>query len=216
MVEAVDQSVGRILRRLEQAGIADRTVIFFTSDNGGLAVKEGQWQPTSNYPLRAGKGFLYEGGIRVPWIVRWPGAVKPGSVCDVPIISNDVLPTILDIAGVSQKPSPPDGLSVVPLLKGGTKMDREALFWHYPHYANQGSTPGGAVRIGDWKLIEDYEHDSLELYDLREDPRESRSIADQQPRKTAELHQMLRNWRNKVGAQMPTGRARKGAREMRV
>ena len=168
MLESLDEGVGRILKTLDELEIADRTVIVFTSDNGGLSVKEGPNTPaTSNAPLRAGKGYLYEGGIRVPLIVRWPGKTRHGSVCEVPVSGQDLYPTVLDIAGV--KPAPGqviDGESLVPLLKGQGGLKRTALFWHYPHYSNQGGKPGGAVRQGDLKLIEYYEDGRRELYDL--------------------------------------------------
>ncbi|MEI8382227.1 MAG: sulfatase, partial [Planctomycetota bacterium] len=148
MVEAMDQAVGKVLDALDRLGLADNTVVIFTSDNGGLSTSEGH--PTSNLPLRAGKGWMYEGGIRVPWIIRAPGLTKPGSVCDTPIISNDLYPTIMQLAGTRQDHSV-DGKSLVPLLRGENLSDRP-LFWHYPHYGNQGGAPGGAVRDGDWKL----------------------------------------------------------------
>src|SRR5262249_8424053 len=166
-VASLDESVGRVLARLEKLGLAERTLVVFTSDNGGLSTSEGS--PTSNAPLRAGKGWLYEGGIRVPVIVRWPGAVKPRSDCDVPVITNGLCPTLLAMTGQPARPKQHvDGVSLVPLLKGAGKLDRAALYWHYPHYGNQGGPPGGAVRAGDWKLLEFFEDDHVELYNLKD------------------------------------------------
>ncbi len=205
MVESVDEAVGRILARLNDAGIADRTLVVFTSDNGGLATKEGPHTPaTSNAPLRAGKGHLHEGGIRVPWIIRWPGVVAPGSTCDVPISTVDLFPTLIAAAGLPSDPDPSlDGVSLVPLLKQSGSLDRPSLFWHYPHYSNQGGHPGGAIRKGDWKLIEFYEDNHTELYDLASDLSERHDLSTRHPDKTAELRADLHAWRESVGARMP-------------
>jgi len=205
MVECVDQSVGRVMKTLDELGIADRTVLVFTSDNGGLSVKEGPNTPaTSNAPFRAGKGHVYEGGIRVPLIVRWPAAVKPASTCSAPVSSQDFYPTFLDVAGVQGDPKHVvDGESIVPLLKGTGGLRRDALYWHYPHYSNQGGMPGGAVRAGDWKLIELYEDGKLELYNLKDDQGETADLAGKLPGKAAELGKKLDDWRKAVGAQMP-------------
>ena len=205
MVEAVDDSVGRVLKKLEELKVADRTVVIFTSDNGGLSVKEGPNTPsTSNAPLRAGKGYLYEGGIREPLLVRWPGVTKAGSTCDVPVCSVDFYPTVLEMAGVREGAGAVDGVSLVPLLRQAGEPRRDALYWHYPHYSNQGGRPGGAVRQGQYKLIESYEDGKLELYDLREDVGEANDLARRLPEKTAELHRLLREWRTAVQAQMPS------------
>ncbi|MBM4030991.1 MAG: sulfatase [Planctomycetes bacterium] len=197
MIASVDESVGRVMAKLDELGLADRTVVFFMSDNGGLE------SVTSNAPLRAGKGTLYEGGIREPWLVRWPGVVKPGSTCSVPVISTDFFPTILEMAGVAQPPSAVrDGLSTVPLLKQAGGIERDALYWHYPHYHI--TKPGGAMRCGDWKLIEYYEEGKLELYNLKDDLSETTDLAAKLPDKAAELRKKLDDWRKAVGAQMPT------------
>ncbi|MBI5386450.1 MAG: sulfatase [Verrucomicrobia bacterium] len=202
MVEAMDQAVGKVLAALDRAGLAERTVVVFMSDNGGLSTSEGH--PTSNLPLRAGKGWLYEGGIREPWIVRAPGVTKPGSVCDTPVTSTDFFPTLLELAGLPLQPERHrDGVSLVPLLRGG-RLARGPLFWHYPHYGNQGGAPSGAVRDGDWKLIEWYEDGSLELFNLRDDLSETRNLAAAQPDKVKELHAKLAAWRQDVKAVMPT------------
>jgi arylsulfatase A-like enzyme len=206
MVESMDESVGHVLKTLEELKIADRTMVVFTSDNGGLSVKEGPNTPaTSNAPLRAGKGYLYEGGVREPLIVVWPGVVKPGRVCDVPVCSIDFYPTLLEIAGV--KPARGqviDGVSLMPLLRGNGELKREALYWHYPHYSNQGGKPGGSVRQGAYKLIEFYEDGRRELYNLKDDPGEKTDLAAKEPAETARLHKMLTVWRKAVDAQMPT------------
>jgi len=206
MIQSVDESVGRVMKQLDRLGLADNTVVVFMSDNGGLAVKEGPNTPaTSNAPLLAAKGYVYEGGIRVPLIVRWPGAVRPGSVCSVPVSSVDFYPTMLEIAGVQDDPNHVvDGESVVPLLKEAGGLKRDALYWHYPHYSNQGGLPGGAVRKGDYKLIEFYDDNHLELYNLKDDIGEKNNLAGKMPEKAAELHKMLRSWLREVNAQMPT------------
>jgi len=201
LVESVDDSVGRILQRLEDLKLADRTVIFFTSDNGGL-IGNVTNPITSNLPLRAGKGSAYEGGVRVPLIVRWPGVIKPGTVCDVPVISVDFYPTILEIARVRPGPGQVlDGESLLPLLRQSGGLKRDALFWHYPHYHPGGATPYSAIRRGDWKLIEFLEDDHVELYDLLADLGEQNDLAAKMPAR--ELRQQLHAWRKQTGAQMP-------------
>ena len=203
MIASLDENVGRVLAKLDELNIADRTVVIFMSDNGGLTFQNKQKEAvTSNAPLRAGKGHLYEGGIREPMMVRWPGVTKAGTVCDVPVSSVDFFPTILEIAGARAARTPLDGVSLAPLLRGGT-LKREALYWHYPHYSDQGGYPGGAVRAGGYKLIEFYEDGRLELYNLSKDVRESENLATHDPKRTAELHGMLQRWRESVGAVMP-------------
>jgi arylsulfatase A-like enzyme len=197
MVQSVDENIGRIMKKLEELGIADNTIVFFMSDNGGLEAV------TSNAPLRAGKGTLYEGGVREPWIVKWPGIVKPGSRCSFPVTSTDFFPTIMEMAGAaSDQGRTPDGLSIVPLLKGTGGIQRDAIYWHYPHYHI--TNPGGAIRCGDFKLIEYYEDGKLELYDLKNDLSEKTDLAAKMPEKAAELRGKLDAWRKAVGAQMPT------------
>ncbi len=201
MVEAMDLAVGKVLDALERLHLDDKTAVFFMSDNGGLSTSEGS--PTSNLPLRAGKGWLYEGGIREPMLIRWPGVAKPGSVCDTPVTSTDFYPTILEIAGLPLRPHRHlDGVSLVPLLKGGT-LQRGPLFWHYPHYGNQGGSPGGAIRDGDWKLIEWFESGRLELYNLREDIGEKNNLAAAKPDRVASLHEQLREWQKRLEAKLP-------------
>ncbi len=203
LIESVDDSVGRITRTLESLGIADRTVVVFTSDNGGLT--SGRNPPTSNVPLRVGKGSAYEGGVRVPFIVRWPGQVAPGTTESTPVISPDIFPTLLEIAGVRpRRDHAIDGRSLVPLLKRKRVFTRDAIFWHYPHYHPGGATPYGAVRSGDLKLIEFYEDDHVELYDLRADIGEKNDLASVRPADVRRLRKQLADWRRSVGAQMPT------------
>ena len=204
MVAGLDDSVGRILRKLDALGIADRTAVFFMSDNGGVAYQGKQAETiTSNAPLRAGKGHIYEGGIREPMMIRWPGLGKPGSVCETPVSSIDFFQTILEIAGIeANRRVPNDGVSLAPLLRGGT-LRREAIYWHYPHYSDQGGYPAGAIRAGDYKLIEFYEDGRLELYNLAKDIRESDNLAGSDPKRTAKLHDMLKKWRSSVDAAMP-------------
>ena len=199
MVEAMDEQIGRVLTTLDVLGIADRTAVILMSDNGGLSTSEGS--PTSNLPLRGGKGWLYEGGIREPFLIRWPGVAEPASCCDVPVISTDFYPTILDMAGLPLKHSQHlDGVSLVPLLAGDTRLDREALFWHYPHYSNQGGFPGGAIRMGDWKLVERFEDGRVHLYDLALDIGEREDLAAQYPERVELMRSKLHTWYKEVDA----------------
>ncbi|MFN0087024.1 MAG: sulfatase [Blastocatellia bacterium] len=202
MIESMDDSVGRIARKLEQLKLDDRTIIVFTSDNGGLSVKEGPNTPsTSNAPLRDGKGYLYEGGIRVPLIIS--GAGKAGSVNRTPVVSTDLHPTILELAGL-RAPRGLDGVSLAGMLKTGRAPARDALYFHYPHYSNQGGRPGGVIRQGDWKLIEFAEDNHVELYNLRDDIGESRDRSKEMPAKVRAMVKKLMLWRISVGAQMTT------------
>ena len=201
MVEQMDRAVGRVLSAIDRAGLAERTIVVFTSDNGGLSTSEGH--PTSNVPLRAGKGWPYEGGIRVPLIIDAPGVTRPGSVCHTPVITTDFYPTLLELTGLPAAPEQHlDGVSLVPLLKGG-ELGRRTLFWHYPHYGNQGGAPCGFIRDGDWKLIEWYEDSGRELYNLRDDPGEQHDLAAANPEKVRDLAARLDAWRAEVKAVMP-------------
>ena len=208
MVHSLDESVGRIVERLRRHGIEDRTVVIFTSDNGGLTQRYGKHDGfTENIPLRRGKGSAYEGGVRVPAIIRWPGVTKPGSVCGRPIISIDYYPTILEITGVkgdAKHNALVDGVSIVPLLKDPRAVIERNLYWHYPHYHAGGDSPYSAVRTGWWRLIEFHEENGLALYDLKRDIGEKTNLADEMPEKTKELRNQLHAWRKRVGAQMPT------------
>ncbi|MFP3902734.1 MAG: sulfatase [Armatimonadota bacterium] len=202
MIWSLDEGVGRILDTLEETGELDNTIIFFFSDNGGLATSEGS--PTCNAPLAEGKGWMYEGGTREPLIVTWPGITDPGSQCSVPTTSTDFYPTILEMTGLEPMPHQHcDGESLVGLLGGENELERDAIFWHYPHYGNQGGTPGCSVRAGDYKLIEFFEDGRLELYNLREDLSEGNDLSQDMPQKTQELHERLREWRDEVEANMP-------------
>jgi arylsulfatase A-like enzyme len=201
MVEATDTAIGMVLNKLNELKLADDTLVIFTSDNGGLATGEGC--PTSNLPLRAGKGWMYEGGIRVATIVRWPGVVAPGTKCATPIISMDYFPTLLEAAGKSTNQKPVDGVSIVPLLRGKSIPER-VFYWDYPHYGNQGGAPASAVREGKWKLIEWREDGALELYDLEADPSETRDLVKSEPEITKRLHESLAKWRQEIGARAPT------------
>jgi arylsulfatase A-like enzyme len=203
MLEQMDAAIGRVLAALEHTGLDQRTIVVFTSDNGGLSTSEGH--PTSNLPLRGGKGWHYEGGIRTPWIIRAPGVTPPNSVCDAPVITTDFYPTLLELAGLPLAPSQHiDGTSLMAALKGGAVSRLAPLFWHYPHYGNQGGAPCGAARDGDWKLIEWFEDGSLELFNLRDDLGERKNLAAENPEKTRELHAKLIAWRAATSAVMPT------------
>ncbi len=203
MLESVDESVGRIRSRLDELGLATNTVIVFTSDNGGL-VLGGESAPTSNFPLRSGKGDVYEGGVRVPFIVHWPGVTRPASTASVPVQTVDILPTVMEMAGVKEGLGLDlDGVSLGPVLRGGGLGSARSLYWHYPHYHPGGATPYGAVRSGDWKLIQFYESGHLELYHLASDLGETQDLANAVPERANEMAKELAGWRERVGAQMP-------------
>lgn len=201
MVESLDESVGQVLSAIEDAGVADHTMVMFFSDNGGLRYEGKSQDPvTNNAPLRAGKGHLYEGGIREPLIVRYPGVVKPGTVIHTPVSSVDFFPTMCDAAGI--KPGDMDGVSLMALLRGGSLKSRP-LFWHYPHYSNQGGEPASAIRVDDWKLIEFLRDGRRELYNLRDDVSETRNLVERQPSIAGKLAAQLDSWRRKSGAIIP-------------
>lgn len=216
MVESMDESFGRVLKRLERLGLDRRTIVIFFSDNGGMsAANFGNPQrvvspaqldeafSTSNLPLRGGKGWLYEGGIRVPLLVKWPGKGRTG-VCDVPVISTDLFPSILEMTGIAGvETSELDGVSFAPLLTGAGDLKREAIYWHFPHYSNHGmQSPGGAIRHGDYKLLEYFENGTVQLFNLRTDPGEQQDLARAEPERAAEMKAMLHAWRRSVGAEM--------------
>jgi len=198
MVESVDRGVGRVLRALEESGVAESTIVIFTSDNGGLL------GATNNAPLRSGKGYPYEGGIREPLIVRWPGRIEAGSECDEPVVSIDFLPTICEAVGLA----PPaeraiDGRSIMPLLRGSGPWQRDALFWHFPHYRGNDVVPYSIIRAGDWKLIKRYEGQTFELFNLKEDVGEKRDLSGEMPDKVRQLDAMLEQWLMATGAKLP-------------
>jgi arylsulfatase A len=200
-VQSMDESVGRVLKKLTDLKLDQNTIVIFTSDNGGLCVVEGPNTPaTINAPLREGKGYLYEGGTRVSLIIKWPGVTKPGSTSAVPVASYDFFPTLLEACG-AKSDAKVDGVSLVPALKGGELKPR-ALYWHYPHYSNQGGMPGAAIREGDWKLIEFYEHGRWELFNVAKDIREAKNLVEEEPALAAKLGKKLDDWRIAVGAQM--------------
>ena len=205
MVENLDLNVGRVLDCLAEQDLTDNTLVLVTSDNGGLATsnrREGV--PTSNAPLAEGKGWMYEGGTRVCQMARLPGVTEPGSVCRVPVTSTDLYPTFLEVAGCPPQPDQHrDGVSLLPLFQGESSLAREAIFWHYPHYANQGGRPAGAVRRGDWKLIQHFEDDRLELFNLRDDESETTDLAATHPGDVRELRGLLSDWRQEIEALIP-------------
>ena len=195
MVEEMDRAVGKVLKTLDDNHLSEDTIVVFFSDNGGLSTSEGS--PTSNLPFRAGKGWIYEGGIREPLVIRWPKSIKPGGTCDTPVISTDFYPTFLQACGLDLLPEQhKDGTSFLDLLKDpSAKHERAPLFWHYPHWGNQGGIPSSAVRDGDWKLIEFYWKKGFELYDLSKDPSEHHNLAEKMPDKVAALKAKLEAFR---------------------
>lgn len=196
----MDAAVGRVLGAIHDAGLDDNTIVFFTSDNGGLSTSEGS--PTSNFPWRGGKGWLYEGGISEPLVIKWPGVTRAGGTSDQPVISTNFYPTMLEMAGLPSRPAQHlDGVSLVPLLKRSGAIRRDSLYWHYPHYRNQGAFPGGAIRVGDEKLIERFEDGRVHLYDLKRDPGERTDLASRMPDRVARLRDRLHKWYLDVGAQ---------------
>lgn len=195
VIETLDDTVGRLLATLDRLKLADRTIVVFTSDNGGLHVPELTHQRvTHNTPFRAGKGYLYEGGLRIPLIVRWPGRVPAGRVVDDPVVNTDWLPTLLELAG-RPVPSGLDGVSVAGALVGASAFPDRSFFWHFPHYTNQGSRPGGAMRDGDWLYVEYYDAAQEELYDLRKDVAEARDLSSIEPARAARMRSALAAWR---------------------
>ncbi len=204
MIESTDLALGSLRRVLARAGVADNTVIFLTSDNGGVGFQgRSLHRIADNGGLRAGKGFLFEGGIREPLIVYWPGVTRPGGVCDLPVIGADFTPTIAQLVGAEAVPAPCDGIDIGGLIRGEKTLARDTLYWHYPHYSDQGGTPSGAIREGDWKLIEFFEDDHVELYDLALDPGEQYNFASSFAPKAEDLRAKLHRWRESVQAAMP-------------
>ena len=206
MLHSLDENIGRILKTLDDLGMAGRTVVFFSSDNGGFINQYEGKTVTDNYPLRSGKGSLYEGGVRVPLIIKWPGVTKPGSTSGEMVSSIDFYRTILDMRGLSgdaKHNADVDGLSLVPLLKDpDAKLKRDALYWHYPHYYAT-TSPVSSIRRGDWKLLEYFEDSRVELYNLKDDLSERNDLAKKMPDKAVELQTRLDAWRQAVDAQLP-------------
>jgi arylsulfatase A-like enzyme len=204
MVQAMDLAVGKVLDALDRMDLANNTVVIFMSDNGGLSTSEGH--PTSNLPLRAGKGWMYEGGIREPMIVRAASVTQPNSICDEYVSSVDFYPTLVELAGLAHdQRTEIDGRSFVAKLRGET-TERGPIFWHYPHYGNQGGTPTAAVRDKNWKLIQFMEDNSFELFDLSNDLGEKHDVASQFPEVVNRLKKQLSDWQKDVGAKMPAPR----------
>lgn len=204
VIETLDDTVGRLLRLVAKLGLADRTIVIFTSDNGGVHIPElREDPPTHNTPFRAGKGFLYEGGLRVPLIVRWPDRIKPGAKTATPVVNTDILPTVLELLGLPA-PKGIDGGSYARLLLGKGEPGSHDFFWHFPHYNNQGGRPGGAVRYGDWKLVEYYDTGKVELYNLAKDIGETTDVAAAHPQVVGVMKANLAAWRKQLGAQENT------------
>ncbi|MBB6429388.1 sulfatase [Algisphaera agarilytica] len=202
MIENLDTNLGRVFDALDALGLTDDTLIVFSSDNGGLSTAEGS--PTCNAPMAEGKGWMREGGNRVSQIASWPGTIAPGSETAVPVVTTDLYPTFLEAAGLPAEPlQHVDGVSLLPLLHGENAIDRDAIYWHYPHYSNQGDTPSGAVRAGRYKLIEHFEDGKLELFDLEADVSETNDISTEQPDRVASMHAQLVAWRKEVAALIP-------------
>lgn len=201
VIETLDNTVGRLMTKLEALNLADNTIVVFTSDNGGLHVPEGPHPKiTHNTPYRAGKGFVYEGGLRVPLMVRWPGHVPTGIISSEPVVNTDWIPTLLELAGLPV-PQGLDGMSFAAVLTGTGPAPKRALFWHFPHYTNQGSRPSGAMRDGRWMLVEYYDEEQVELYDLSQDIAETRNLAEQNLERVSNMRAALAAWRTQVGAQ---------------
>jgi arylsulfatase A len=199
VMATMDDCVGRILQKLADLKLDERTIVLFTSDNGGLSVHEFTLSPaTHNTPYRGGKGFLYEGGLRVPTMIRWPGKIKPAVVAE-PMVNCDWLPTLLELAGMGAPAG--DGASIAPHLLGTGPLPERKFFWHFPHYNNQGGRPAGAVRDGEWKLVVHYDTGRVELYNLKDDVGEARDVASLNVDRAARLHEDLEAWRKSVGAQ---------------
>ena len=206
MVHSLDENMGKLMHKLDELNLADHTVVIFTSDNGGFINEWDGQTVTDNAPLRSGKGALYEGGIRVPTIIRWHGITTPGATSDCPITTQDIYPTLLemtDLIGDSKQVAAFDGISLIPVLKNPqADLKQRALYWHYPHYYHT-TTPVSAIRQGDWKLLEFFEDNHVELYNLKADVGERNNMEKANPEKAKELSQLLNAWRQQVDAPMP-------------
>ena len=201
MIESMDVGVGKVLDALDRLGLTNDTVVVFTSDNGG--VSSGDGYATSNLPLRGGKGRQWEGGVREPYMMRWPARIDAGASSSVPVIGMDFYPTLIDLCGLPKRPSQTlDGVSLKPILEGHSIAQRN-LYWHYPHYGNQGGEPSSIVRSANWKLIRYWEDQRMELYDLAKDPGEQNQLSKHHPEQAAELNALLDTWLTEVGAELP-------------
>jgi len=202
LLEELDESVGTLVDAVDAAGLGEQTLILFVSDNGGIEYDQSGRQITENAPLRGEKGTLYEGGIRVPAIFRWPGVVPPASTCDSPAMTMDCFATFTELARATHENETLDGVSLVPLLHDPADvLERTELFWHLPHYHH--STPASAIRQGDWKLLQFFETNTFELYNLRDDPGETRNLIQDEVERAKSLKITLTEWQKKVGARMP-------------
>ena len=214
MIESVDESLGKLIKTLKEEGIYDKTAIVFTSDHGGLSnrgINSTRKLATSNLPLRAGKGHLYEGGTKVPFIVYWPDNVKPGSVTEQVTINTDIYPTLLEIAGIKNTNKDIDGISIVPQLEGGKTVER-TVYWHSPKGRpnKTGDHNCSAIRVDDYKLLDFYDENRVELYNLKNDPDEEKNLTADEPEKAEELHKELNNWKSEIHAYIDTGKKKKG------
>ncbi|MEM7697952.1 MAG: sulfatase [Verrucomicrobiota bacterium] len=211
MVESLDEAVGQILNELDQLDLRRNTAVIFMSDNGGLCSSEGH--PTSNLPLRGGKGWMYEGGIREPVVIRWPGVTPPGTRCSIPVVSTDFYPTMLEMAGLPLKPEQHvDGVSLVELLRNPfAKFDRGPIFFHYPHYSNQGGFPSSAIRVGEYKLIQDLEDGAYELYQISTDVEEHNNLEQLEAERVEKMAASLDAWRREVEAKPLRPHSKTGA-----
>ncbi|MEO1860524.1 MAG: sulfatase/phosphatase domain-containing protein, partial [Verrucomicrobiales bacterium] len=216
MLEATDESLGRIRAKLDELGLAENTIVIFTADNGGMSASNqyrGINHPrkqlnsrfaSSNLPLRGAKGWNYEGGVRVPLIVHWPGQTQANTMSHAVVTGTDYYPTLLRMLGLPLLPKQHvDGKSFVPALKG-KEHERGAIYWHFPHYSNHGyQSPGGAIRLGNYKLLEYFENGTVQLFDLQNDLGEQNDLSKSKPEMTKKLLKMLHDWRKEVDAKMP-------------
>ena len=207
MLASLDENVGRILRKLDDLKLTDNTIVILTSDNGGVdfsSQRTGNRIPTQNTPFRSGKGTLYEGGIRVPLMIRWPGVSEPVATCDAPVTSQDFFPTFAETLGYVPHELPQhDGVSLLSMLQESpSTLPRKRLFWHYPHYYRR-MTPGSAIRQNDWKLIHFYEDERMELYHVKEDAGETNDLSGQLPERVRAMRAALDGWRQSVKAGEP-------------
>ncbi len=201
MVENMDTNIGKIMRKLQEMGIADNTMVIFTSDNGGLSTSEGS--PTTNFPLRAGKGWMYEGGIRVPFIIKWPGQSSKNHLSDIPVQTADIFATCIKAMGEKTNPKEIDGKPIQYLIKNPKNASKRSLYWHYPHYSNQGGKPSSAILQYPYKLIYNHEDKSYELYNLKTDQSEQQNLSGIQSKISKKMSAQLQQWFTEVNAVFP-------------